>query len=479
MKKALSFLILVSVLALLLCPPVSAEPLPGIDGPCYMTLSPTSTLNGMSVTWWDTGLADTGCVEYGGSPNFSGGALGTATAVRMASDPVNGFSVFTATLTGLDEGVTYYYRVGHDEMWSEVKSFTTGSQADAFSFFYMGDIQYQSFDTAQADYNTWGALLESVTVSYPDVRFGVLGGDMVQQGQAPSCWQMFFGQATKVFSTLPMIAVPGNHESNASNGKPAMYLDMFNLPANGPAGLEEEFYSYDYGNCHFACLSSTVLAGEQVALGGMQAADYDAVKTWIASDLASSDATWKVIVLHHPPHAVVSDAVATAVLEEWEPLFVDAQVDLVLCGHQHVYMRTKAIRGVTEVMGNSGSKFYAPADVGYSRCMIPYVSTYEVISVTPSELSLTAVDPAGNILDAVTLQPKDRSETPVWSDLTGDFDNDYELTEYDVGLLKAFILSAQPYDGDYDLNNDGRVNIADAHLLALAVLNNHEIGGEL
>jgi 3',5'-cyclic AMP phosphodiesterase CpdA len=280
----------------------------------------------------------------------------------------------------------------------------------------MGDIQYQSYDTAQADYNTWGALLESVAVSYPDVRFGVLGGDMVQQGQAPTCWQMFYRQATKVFSSLPMLAVPGNHESNASNGKPAMYLDMFSLPSNGPAGLEEEFYSYDYGNCHFVCLSSNVLAGEQVALGGMQAPDYDAIKNWIASDLGSSDATWKIVVLHHPPYAVVDDSVAAAVLSEWEPLLVSAQVDLVLCGHQHVYMRTKAIRGITEVMGNSGSKFYAPASVGYSRCMIPYVSTCEVISVTPTELTLNAVDSAGNILDTVTLQPKDRSVTPVWSD---------------------------------------------------------------
>ena len=43
------------------------------------------------------------------------------------------------------------------------------------------------------------------------------------------------------------------------------------------------------------------------------------------------------------------------------PLFEKYGVDLVLCGHQHVYMRTAPQNGVTYVMLASGPKEYAGA----------------------------------------------------------------------------------------------------------------------
>jgi hypothetical protein len=447
----------------------------GISGPCYPVLSPTGSVSNVSVTWWDKSEVTAASVRYSTTVNFAdtqGASYATATATLSHSDDSNDYAVFEAEMTGLSANTTYYYQVGHDAVWSEEYSFSKGSaNDDSISFMYMGDVQYNEYATAEADYAAWGSLLQGACTAFPDLDFALLGGDMVQNGNTAAHWQMFLNQATKGFSSLPVLPIPGNHESNsATTGKPVLFLKMFRLPENGPGNFSEEFYSYDYGNVHVTCLSSTVLANEQVLKGGMQESDYEVIKSWIANDLQASDATWKVVVMHHPAYAVVSDDVATQVLAEWEPIFVDQQVDLVLCGHQHIYMRTKAIKGVTYVMGNSGSKHYAPATVSYAKAMIADVSTYQIIEAGDEELALNTYDATGASLDSVTLTAKDRSITPVWPDpVLGDVNEDGYVDQTDLDLVMGAILNYSAYDSIMDLNGDGKVDISDAHKLSLLI----------
>ena len=241
-------------------------------------------------------------------------------------------------------------------------------------------------------------------------------------------------------------------------------MKLFDLPKNGPSGFKEEFYSYDYGNCHIVGLDSSVYLDSSLIDD-----DYAAIADWITADLAASDQTWKIVVLHHPPYAVVSDDVSAKVLAAWGPLFYQAQVDLILCGHQHVYMRTKPIKGVTEVMGNSGSQFYAPANVSYSDYMLGYTSNYEIITTTTDQLTLTAYDASGNSFDSVILAAKDRSVPPDYEDdAPGDINGDGSLTSADVTLLLVAIQTNAAYSETADVNGDGKIDIRDAHALALA-----------
>jgi len=445
----------------------------GITGPCYTVVSPTGDVTQMAVTWWDRSDTAASAVQYSTTAAFSntpGATISTAAATANRTDAGKGYTSFQAVMTGLTADTTYYYRVGHDQVWSEEYSFKTADPgASEICFMYMGDIQYASAATAPQDYQAWGNLLSAAYQTFPELNFALLGGDMVQNGMKPDHWQMFLEQATRVFPDLPLLAVPGNHESNsAATGKPELFLDLLAMPANGPAGFEEEFYSYDYGNCHIVGLSSSIFLNEQLDFGSMTEEDFDRIAAWIADDLAKSNATWKIVVMHHPAYPVVSDPTAAAVLEKWEPIFANAQVDLVFCGHQHIYMRTKALRGVTYVMGNSGSLHYAAADVPYSAVMIENTSTYQIVNADPNNLTMTAYDAAGNMLDTVTLAAKDRSKPPVWDDpIPGDLDGDGHLTQADVRLIMDAILACADYDGAMDLNDDGKVDICDAHKLAL------------
>ncbi|HHV34477.1 MAG TPA: hypothetical protein GXX59_02725 [Syntrophomonadaceae bacterium] len=385
----------------------------GITGPCYAVVSPTGDITQMAVTWWDSSEITEASVQYSTTMGFlhtPGAAIFEAAATAKRTDPTNGYTSFEAIMTGLTANTTYYYRVGHDDLWSEEYSFTTADpSAPESSFMYMGDIQYATYVSAPEDYQAWGNLLEGAYQAFPKLDFALLGGDMVHRGMDAFNWQLFLSQATRVFSGVPMLAVPGNHESNNSpTGKPELFLDFLAMPTNGPAGFEEEFYSYDHGNCHIVGLSSSIFLNEQLFHGSMAEGDFDRIAVWIADDLAESTAIWKVVVMHHPAYPVVSDPTAAAVLENWEPIFAQAQVDLVFCGHQHIYMRTNAIKGVTYVMGNSGSRHYDPAKVPYSEVMIEDTSTYQIVNAGQEYLTMTTYDVEGNNLDMVTLVAKDR-----------------------------------------------------------------------
>lgn len=459
-KLAVAFVVL---LALLFLGIPFAHAVVVVSGPENILLSLTGDTAEMAVTWWDdTGVA-AGQVRYGRTENLSGAAVAAARRTVAGS----GYNSFEAVMTDLAAGETYYYQVGSAAGWSEIRSFAAPEgDTSAFTFLYLGDVQCES----NAEYEAWGALLESAYAGYGDAAFGIMGGDMVNNGQTATEWQSFLTEASPVFSRLPMLAVPGNHESNdIATGKPALMNRLLSLPQNGPAGFEEEFCSFDYGDCHILCLNSNVYLDEQLRAGAMTMADFDRIKAWIASDLGSSSATWKIVVMHHPAYSVVSDQAGAAVLANWVPLFEAAEVDLVLYGHQHVYMRTKPIwegqinyeKGITYLMGNSGGKYYPGTLNGYMEVLIEDIPTYQAITIDGDMLMLrTFAADSGTALDSFNLSARART-------LRGDVNGDGAVTQADVDAVLTALLARDFSDENMDINRDGRIDIADAHLIAL------------
>ena len=68
-------------------------------------------------------------------------------------------------------------------------------------------------------------------------------------------WGEWFYAAEWINSSIPNVAVPGNHEySRNRNGIRTLsphWKMSFNFPMNGPAGLEETVYHFDYGDAKF------------------------------------------------------------------------------------------------------------------------------------------------------------------------------------------------------------------------------------
>lgn len=330
----------------------------------------------------------------------------------------------TATLTELKTDTQYMYRVGNDETWSEALSFTTAADTAEFSFLYLGDVQ--------EGYAEWESLLNAVYAENPQIKFALLGGDLTNDDNDYNEWQEFLGAATGVFSRIPVMPAKGNHDGE-------LFFEFFALPDNGPPGIYQNFYSFDYGNAHFVVLdTSNVIT--------------DTVKQWLQQDLQTTTKKWKFAVFHHPAYQSFDDnkTIDDALREHWVPILEQNQVDMVFVGHQHVYMRTHPIYqgevtadsyGIVYVMGNSGSKFYSTGP-GF-----PYIakeetgSNYQVIELIDDVLTLTSRKADGELIESYTLSKGSLEPDPHYQ-VTADGAN----TDYTPGVTPdgIYTLTVKP-----------------------------------
>ncbi|MDR2295934.1 MAG: metallophosphoesterase [Clostridiales Family XIII bacterium] len=279
---------------------------------------------------------------------------------------------------------------------------------ESFAFLYFGDIQI--VESAEADYAAWEALARNALSRHPDVAFALQGGDIVESGIDAAQWEAFLAAADRALGDLPFFPTNGNHESNFLSGKPELYLELFELPRNGPAGFLEEFYSFDYGNTHVLVLNSWIFSGEQNLTEDALAA----VDAWIAADLAATDARWRIAVTHIPIYAVHSDLTSNKAREHWAPIFERYGLDLCFVGHQQVYSRLKPLTdgvedvadGVTHIMGNAGRKFYDSADETLAARTVYNTANYQLVRVDGGALTVQSFDAAGAELDFVALRPR-------------------------------------------------------------------------
>lgn len=354
---------------------------------------------------WHSREGGQGYVQY----DREGKELSQQHQVRATVKEVGdtGYFRYEAEITGLRQETMYEYRIGDGMRWSRNRTFMTapesqkkriGSQS-SFQFLYLGDVQYQK---RERDYPLWGKMIENARQRNPGIAFGILGGDMVNSSRSMKDWQLFLAHASPVFSFIPMMTAIGNHETSV---KAESYLQILALPENGPEGLEEEFYSFDYQNCHIAVLNTSFfLDKRKVDMGETWATQLQEINRWIREDLTGSEAAWKIIVMHHPAYGISDgDPIYREIRENWGSAFQQGQVDLILCGHQHVYMRTREIGGATHIMGNSGkrrSTYFDGANVPEYSCALDAAnSNYQILNVSEKNLSVLSYDEKGQIID--------------------------------------------------------------------------------
>lgn len=317
---------------------------------------------------------------------------------------------YEGRIRGLHQNTKYDYRVGDGKKWSKKRSFVTApakkdtllEQSDQvlpFEFLYLGDVQYMN---RNKDYKSWGRFVKKAQKRHPEIAFGITGGDMVNYAGNIREWGLFFKNAEPVFSNIPLMTTAGNHEIGHNTG---VYTDMVAMPQNGPSKGKESFYSFDYSNCHFTILDTTFFMKDIRKKFGL---DWETQKQeinhWLEADLNSTDAKWKIVVMHHPPYGISDgEPIYHEIRENWEAKLQEGKVDLVLCGHQHIYMRTKDINGITYVMGNSGekrSRYYNGENFpDYGDALDATNSNYQIIRIEPRKITMTSYEEEGQIID--------------------------------------------------------------------------------
>jgi predicted MPP superfamily phosphohydrolase len=335
--------------------------------------------------------------------------IGAAGGIDPASSPDDEPGSASESVRGATQAIVERAFEMSEPATFTVRGASETRQSSIFLFF--GDTQPEASIEEYADF---GALVQTARAAYPQADLALQCGDMGNQGNAPEEWAAFLREVSPVFSGLPLFTAPGNHEIspyvNTSGRKPAYYLGVFALPRNGPAGFEEEYYSFDYGDAHILSLSSNYLDpaetySDDEAEASRIAAEID---QWIESDLANTKQTWKIVLMHQPAYPLAGDSTAAGMANRWIPIFDRTGVDLVLCGHQHEFMRTWPLRagaedanGLVQVMGNASRKSYATSgsDLPFVAFEMGGVMGWHTITLMPHEIIVEAFDSTGRALD--------------------------------------------------------------------------------
>lgn len=291
---------------------------------------------------------DTVAISWGDMQKYDGFVIWEGEEISAHRQEIreDQYYKYTVEIADLERGREYEYRMSDGERNSLKREFSLPKKGG--TFLYMGDIQYMS---RERDYLIWGELLEEARKKTGDGEVLLLGGDMVEKGPDLADWSTFLSAGQPTFSQMPVMTTPGNHETSIL---PATYLDMMTLPENSP--LPEEVYSFQLGDVYFLSLNSCLFMEERKSQEGYEET-MEAVNRWIGEELKENKAKWKIVFFHHPMYPVIEDVpLYEEMRNAWEQTLADGEVSLVLCGHQHVYMRTEPMKGITHIMCNSGEK---------------------------------------------------------------------------------------------------------------------------
>lgn len=268
---------------------------------------------------------------------------------------------------------------------------------DEVTFIYMGDSQVDI--NKGNSYAHWGNLLEKAYEETSNAEFFIIGGDLINDETDKKEWDNFFNAGSNVMKKIPLYPVTGNHTPGEA------YSDLFDLPQNGPVNFKSKFYSFDQGNAHFIMADSNLM-------GTLDKKTEKEIYNWLKNDLMNSHKTWKILVMHHPMYSIGSaykDQIRSETMQKnYLHLLEKEKVDLILCGHQHVYARTYPLKegqktslnnGIIEIMGVSGDKYYSANKKNTISFLQEDISVFTSIIIKNKQISIFTKDADGKIID--------------------------------------------------------------------------------
>lgn len=310
----------------------------------------------------------------------------------------------------LQPGTKYVYRVGDGVNWSEWFHFTTASsELQPFSFIYFGDAQNNLR-------SMWSRVIREAYSDAPKSKFMLHAGDLINTAQSDADWGEWFVAGGWLHATVPSVPVVGNHEQHkredGTRGLTHHWRPQFTLPEQGPSGLEETVYSFDYQNVKFIILNSNMQHVEQ--------------GVWLEEVLSKNTQPWVIVSFHHPIFSTAKDRDNAGLRAAWKPILDKYQVDLVLQGHDHSYGRTglktpldlpkgdvsnvptgltarDEYHGTVYVVSVSGPKMYNVDPKPFMVRMAEDTQLYQVIKVDGMKLVYEARTAVGELYDTFEL----------------------------------------------------------------------------
>lgn len=362
------------------------------------------------------------------------GAFPTAGVTEVASTSgtaTDGQQYHHATLAGLAPSSEYAYRVGSDtDGWSPVTTFRTGDGDGDYSFLFIGDAQIGASGNAASDTAGWNDTLDVAERAFPDSEMVFSAGDQVNTASNEAQYEGFL--SPDQLQRIPLVTNIGNHDVAS-----LAYEQHFNLPnvsaehGKPDAARAGGDYWFVYGDTLYISFNSNDMD---------DAGHAEFARKVLAEH--GDEARWKVVTFHHSVYSTASHADDSDIITrraDLPPALSALDVDLVLMGHDHVYVRSYLMSGTTptasgapaaevtpsgdEVLyvtanSSSGSKYYdikaGPFDFAAVQNQ-EYTPNFTNVEVSGDSIAMTTFRSADmSVVDAVTLQkpaePTDPSE---------------------------------------------------------------------
>ncbi|WP_423923841.1 fibronectin type III domain-containing protein [Frigoribacterium sp. 2-23] len=387
-----------------------------------------------AVSWYSDSTSDEEA-QVAPTADVTGGVF-PATASSIPSTTgvaTDGQNWHHATLTGLVPSTSYSYRVGSaTDGWSPTYTFATQAAGD-YGFLFIGDAQIGAGETV-ADTAGWVKTMQTASDAFPDTSFVLSAGDQVNTASNEVQYDGFL--APSQTKSLPFATNIGNHDVAS-----LAYEQHFAMPNVDPTAGKPDAnraggdYWFIYNDTLYISFNSN----------DRNDAGHAAYAEKVIAE-HGAEATWTIVTFHHSVYSVASHATDSDIITrraELPPVMSALDVDLVLMGHDHVYVRSYLMSGTKPVDGDepvgdtvtpegdevlyvtanssSGSKFYdiQPMDFDFSAVQNQeYTPNFTNIQVTDDSIGMTTYRSKDiSVVDAVTLKrpavPTDPTDPPV------------------------------------------------------------------
>lgn len=297
---------------------------------------------------------------------------------------------YSLELNNLQQEVKYYYRICTKDTGrlTKIFEFLLKNPDKEFEFIILADPQ----GMVKNDYDVFLKVFKAAVKNSGTPDFVVNMGDFVDDGNNETYWQWLLN--SKLWAQNVAVPLSGNHEAKLSPtamraGVENSIIRHFNLKALPKQSLATgAYYSYTYGDALFIVLNTNNVDVK----GNLDQDEY----LWALNCAKNSKSKWKILLTHkspysNGPHHDDLDVVNTG--KQIIKLAYDANIDLVVGGHDHVYVKTpvmscgRAISGpikrikkdkiVYDVYSTAlGAVFIVPGTSGVKNYKVDYSTTF-------------------------------------------------------------------------------------------------------
>lgn len=351
----------------------------------FLTIAPGKTEKERNFAWYDIGGVSEVRLQYalknkGDESDFDAEnaktVIGTCGPTNVG-DEYNGinngtgkesqvfihywdFTWAKATITDLEPGKTYVYRVGDGVGWCDgIYEFSTDISAeDGFSFILFSDEHaYPAYEYAKPSITETRA--EAIETC-PDASFIFALGDNVDMPWYETAYREYFERDK--MESIPLATVPGGtHDMMITDNRASLFGYHFNMPNQCTADDSADYsgyienvggnYWYLYGDVLVIALTRNSYTNTEVTEAYIKKAVKEAEEV-------NPDIKWKILCSHNPTYENATAKTTRNRYWRWDgtkDFIKDNGIDIAFSGHTHMSYRSYPMYS-GEIVDATGSK---------------------------------------------------------------------------------------------------------------------------